>query len=210
MVGDITRESVFEKSAMEPKMTRREMMEAGVLLAGCVVVAAGRGAIRPPRASTCCSTPDVEPESVTFGPGGLTIDLLKAPSLRRRWAVPPMWSTRTGPWSSSSCTPRRSDTAFCPACARMAGQVVSYNRARGMLQCNNFNHSIFELNGSVWKGPGRETAEILRRRAGRRCSRDFRVRGYDMSRSVLALCLSGGGQPLARVCFASRLFFGLV
>lgn len=33
------------------------------------------------------------------------------------------------------------------------GQVVSYNRDRGMLQCNNFNHAIFDLDGRVWKGP---------------------------------------------------------
>jgi Rieske Fe-S protein len=33
------------------------------------------------------------------------------------------------------------------------GQVVSFNRERGMLQCNNFNHAIFDLDGRVWKGP---------------------------------------------------------
>lgn len=33
------------------------------------------------------------------------------------------------------------------------GQALSYVRQRGLLQCNSYNHSIFDLNGDVVKGP---------------------------------------------------------
>jgi Rieske Fe-S protein len=33
------------------------------------------------------------------------------------------------------------------------GQVVSYLARRGVLMCNNFNHSIFTLEGQIVKGP---------------------------------------------------------
>ena len=74
---------------MEPKMTRREMMEAGALLVGgiCCGCRTGDNPAAVPR-SLCCSTPEVEPESVTFGPGGLTIDLRSAARCAA-WATPP-------------------------------------------------------------------------------------------------------------------------
>ena len=45
------------------------------------------------------------------------------------------------------------NTAFCRGSAPHGGQTVSYNRKRHLLQCNNFNHSNFGLDGSVIKGP---------------------------------------------------------
>lgn len=137
---------------MEPKLTRRKMMEAGVLLAGgvcCGCRTAGQpGAAR----GTCCSAPDVEPESVTFGPGGLTIDLLQAPSLRGVGSAAYVVNKD----KALDLIVVHADVKRYCVLSRLCthgGQVVSFNRARGMLQCNNFNHSIFELNGNVWKGP---------------------------------------------------------
>jgi Rieske Fe-S protein len=138
---------------MEPKMTRREMMEAGALLVGgaCCGCRTGDNPAAPPR-SLCCSTPEVEPESVTFGPGGLTIDLRQAPALR---GVGNAAYVINKDKALELIVVHAATSRYC-VLSRLCthgGQVVSYNRARGMLQCNNFNHSIFELNGSVWKGP---------------------------------------------------------
>jgi cytochrome b6-f complex iron-sulfur subunit len=137
---------------MEPKMTRREMMEAGALLVGGACCGC-RTADAPAAArSTCCSTPDVEPESVTFGPGGLTIDLRKAPSLRGVGSAAYVVNKDKALELIVVHAGTNRYSVLSRLCTH-GGQVVSFNRARGMLQCNNFNHSIFEVNGNVWKGP---------------------------------------------------------
>lgn len=137
---------------MEPKMTRREMMEAGALLVGGACCGCRTGDKPAAARATCCSTPDVEPESMTFGSGGLTIDLRRAPSLRGVGSAAYVVHKDKG---LDLIVVHAAAGQYC-VLSRLCthgGQVVSYNRARGMLQCNNFNHSIFELNGSVWKGP---------------------------------------------------------
>jgi Rieske Fe-S protein len=94
----------------------------------------------------------VEPESVTFGPGGLTIDLRKAPSLRE---VGNAAYVARKDKSLDLIVVHAETNRYC-VLSRLCthgGQVVSFNRERGMLQCNNFNHSLFDLNGRVWKGP---------------------------------------------------------
>jgi Rieske Fe-S protein len=136
---------------MQREMTRREVIGAGAALVGCACgcrTAGDRTAAR----SACCYTPDVEPESVTYGPGGLTIDLRKAPSLRAvgnaAYVVNPDKSLQLIVVHAGELKYR----VLSRQCTH-GGQVISYNRRRGMLQCNNFNHSIFDLDGRVWKGP---------------------------------------------------------
>ena len=136
---------------MRHGMTRREMIEAGALLAGSVCGCRAMSDPAAPR-STCCSTPDIEPESVTYGPGGLTIDLLKAPSLREVGSAAYVVNEAR---SLQLIVVHAQKHAYC-VLSRLCthgGQVISYNRDRRMLQCNNFNHSIFLLDGRVWKGP---------------------------------------------------------
>jgi len=142
----------IRESAMQEKMTRREMMGAGVLLAGGVCCGCRTAASSVTPRATCCSTPDVEPESVTFGPGGLTIDLLQAPSLRTVGSAAYVVNKDKALELIVVHAAAGRYSVLSRLCTH-GGQVISYNRARGMLQCNNFNHSIFELNGSVWKGP---------------------------------------------------------
>jgi len=136
---------------MPRKMTRREMIGAGVLLAGGVCSCRTAGDPAGPRAS-CCDTPMVEPESVTFGAGGLTIDLLKAPSLREVGNAAYVVDTAPSLQLIVVHAAKRKYCVLSRLCTH-GGQVVSYNRHRGVLQCNNFNHSIFDLDGRVWKGP---------------------------------------------------------
>ena len=136
---------------MQHGITRREMIGAGVLLAGGVCGCRTAGDPGAPR-STCCSTPDIESESVTYGPGGLTIDLLKAPSLREVGNAAYVVNEAR---SLQLIVVHVAKQVYC-VLSRLCthgGQVISYNRERGMLQCNNFNHAIFLLDGSVWKGP---------------------------------------------------------
>jgi Rieske Fe-S protein len=136
---------------MQHGMTRREVIQAGALLAGGVCGCRTAGDPAAPR-STCCDTPELEPESLTFGPGGLTIDLLKAPSLREVGNAAYIVNKDR---SLQLIVVHAEKHVYC-VLSRLCthgGQVVSYNRRRGMLQCNNFNHAIFDLDGRVWKGP---------------------------------------------------------
>ena len=97
-------------------------------------------------------TPNIEPESVTYGPGGLTIDLLKAPSLREVGSAAYVVNEAKSLQLIVVHVGKRTYCVLSRLCTH-GGQVVSYNPARGVLQCNNFNHSIFTLDGRVWKGP---------------------------------------------------------
>jgi Rieske Fe-S protein len=136
---------------MQRGITRRQMVGAGVLLAGGVCGCRTMGDSGTPR-STCCSTPEVEPESVTYGPGGLTIDLRKAPSLREVGSAAYVVNDARSLQLIIVHAQKREYCALSRLCTH-GGQVISYNRQRGMLQCNNFNHAIFLLDGRVWKGP---------------------------------------------------------
>jgi Rieske Fe-S protein len=132
-------------------MTRREMLQVGALLAGGVCGCRSTGEPGAPR-STCCDTPEVEPESVTYGRAGLTIDLLKAPSLREVGNAAYVVNKARGIELIVVHSEKHEYCVLSRLCTH-GGQVVSYNRDRRMLQCNNFNHSIFDLAGRVWKGP---------------------------------------------------------
>lgn len=136
---------------MQHGMTRREMIGAGALLVGSACGCRTGGDSTAPR-STCCSTPDIEPESVTYGPGGLTIDLLKAPSLREVGSAAYVVNEARSLQIIVVHAEKRTYCVLSRLCTH-GGQVISYNRERGMLQCNNFNHAIFLLDGRVWKGP---------------------------------------------------------
>jgi len=136
---------------MPDGMTRREIIGAGALLVGCVCGCRTGDEPAIPR-STCCSTPDIEPESVTYGPGGLTIDLLQAPSLQAVGSAAYVVNEARSLQLIVVHADKRIYHVLSRLCTH-GGQVVSYNRARRLLQCNNFNHSIFDLNGRVWKGP---------------------------------------------------------
>ena len=136
---------------MKRGMTRREMMGAGVALAGCMCGCRMGGDLAAP-GTTCCDTPELEPGSVTFGLGGLTIDLRKAPSLREVGSSAYVIDQSRSLQLIVVHAEKRTYCVLSRLCTH-GGQVISYNRERAMLQCNNFNHAIFLLDGRVWKGP---------------------------------------------------------
>ncbi|OHB67622.1 MAG: hypothetical protein A2Y76_00950 [Planctomycetes bacterium RBG_13_60_9] len=139
---------------MQHEMSRRDMIRASAALVGGVCGCRMAG---EPTASqsTCCGTPDLEPESVTFEPGGLTIDLSKAPSLRNVGSAAYIVNQDKSLQIIVVHADKKRYRALSRLCTH-GGQVISYNRTRGMLQCNNFNHSIFDLDGNVWKGPAKQ------------------------------------------------------
>jgi hypothetical protein len=127
------------------------MIQTGALLAGGICGCRTARDPDTPR-STCCDTPGLERESLTFGPGGLTIDLLKAPSLREVGNA--AYIVHKG--KSLQLIVVHADKLLYCVLSRLCthcGEVVSYNRRLGVLQCNDFDHSIFDLSGYVWKGP---------------------------------------------------------
>jgi Rieske Fe-S protein len=136
---------------MEHGMTRRDMMRASALLAGCVCGCRTAGDPAAPR-STCCATPDLEPESLTIGEDCLTVDLRKARSLSGVGNA--AWIADEGRSLKLIIVHADPDeySVLSGLCTH-GGQTISYNRHRRLLQCNNFNHSNFDLSGRVVKGP---------------------------------------------------------
>jgi Rieske Fe-S protein len=135
---------------MNPLLNRRQVLRhATLLLGGACVCHLACGAI--PK-STPCTTPLLEPASLTAGEKQLDIDLALAPSLdtpggAARIILPDraldILLVRTG------------DKVFMALegqCTH-AGRPLSYVATRRLLQCNNFGHSLFDMQGAVVKGP---------------------------------------------------------
>lgn len=136
---------------MNQAITRREMIQASAILLGgvcsCRTASDGGG-----QRSTCCWSPDLEAESLTIHEDHLTIDLTKAASLGEVGNA--AWITDEGKGLKLIVVRAGKDEyrVLSRLCTH-GGQTVSYNPKRRLLQCNNFNHSNFALDGSVVKGP---------------------------------------------------------
>jgi hypothetical protein len=128
-------------------LTRRDVLRAGALAgAGCVCCAAGQ------TPQLCCITPEIEPDCVRFESPGLRIDLDKAPSLRQTGSsVNVIDASRGLDLILIHAEPARYCTlsGLCTHYPR----PLTYLPSRRILQCNNFNHSTFDLEGKVVKGP---------------------------------------------------------
>jgi Rieske Fe-S protein len=126
------------------------MIQASALLIGgaCGCRSTGESALR----STCCNTPDLEPESLMIDEGRLTIDLKQARCLAEVGNAAWITDESRGLKLILVRAARDEYCVLSRLCTHGA-QTVSYNRERRLLQCNNFNHSNFGLDGSVVKGP---------------------------------------------------------
>jgi len=136
---------------MEHGITRRELIQTSALLLGGACSCRTMSDSAAPR-STCCNTPDLEPESLAVSDDHLAIDLGKAASLRDVGNA--AWITDEGK-GLKLIVVRAGKDEYC-VLSRLCthgGQTISYNRKRRLLQCNNFNHSNFGLDGHVIKGP---------------------------------------------------------
>jgi nitrite reductase/ring-hydroxylating ferredoxin subunit len=131
-------------------LSRRELLlNSALLVGGGCLCHRARGADAK---STCCSTPDLEPDALTFEERAVTVNLAQAPSLSEvgdaAFLVNP---ERQLELIVVHAAPDRY-VALSRACTH-GGQILSYARKRGALVCNNYNHSIFDLEGKVVKGP---------------------------------------------------------
>ena len=107
------------------------------------------------RASTDCATPLLEPHSYALTDTTVVVDLGKAACLSRAGRAARL---DVEDRDLHFIVVRLDDRKF--ACLRNrcthAGRTMSYVQARGLLSCTNYNHSLFELDGTVFKGPAAE------------------------------------------------------
>ena len=134
---------------MPSQFTRRQMLRETALATGGLCTCQVLAAFAAP--SDCCNTPDLEPESYSIKDDQIVINLNKAASLLPGHAV-----FLSFPDREIELIIVRPDPDSFVALSRFCThgkQVVSYNAQRGLLQCNSYNHSLFELDGAVFKGP---------------------------------------------------------
>jgi len=136
---------------MDEPITRRALIYNSALFFGCACACRRLSASEGPR-STNCDTPDLEQDSLVIGEKSVTIELAKAPSLREvgnaaylvdREKKLDIIILHAGPDEYRALS-RLCTHAYRP---------ISYIRTRRLLMCNNANHSIFDLDGQVVKGP---------------------------------------------------------
>ena len=139
-------------------MNRRKMLKSSLLLTGGICIcqnALGMDNLT----STCCFTPDIEPESLTKGEQSFIIDLKKAPSLAKKGNAVYVDNHEKGIRTIVVRVKKNNFLAFSRHCTH-GNQALSYIPERKLLQCNSYNHSLFDLDGSVWKGPAPDPIKV--------------------------------------------------
>jgi nitrite reductase/ring-hydroxylating ferredoxin subunit len=131
-------------------LTRRTLLQqAALLLVGGCICRHASGA--KPQAD-CCFTPHIEPESLRFEGSQLLVDLKTAKALASIPSAAYVVDAERDLQMIILRLGRRRFAAFSRLCTH-ASQVISFVQERGLLQCNNYNHSTFDLEGQVYKGP---------------------------------------------------------
>jgi Rieske Fe-S protein len=145
---------------MNTSLSRRALLRAAVTIAAgaglcplhAFLAVGQRASGDGTRLSTNCHTPDLDPACLTFAPDRVTVDLAGAPMLataghaanlidRERGIDLIVVHVETGTFCALS--------RFCTH----AGRTLAYIGTRKLLQCTNANHSTFQLDGDVRKGP---------------------------------------------------------
>jgi Rieske Fe-S protein len=132
-------------------MDRREMLEKSAMLVGSICLCR-RIVAEDPSESTCCITPEIEQECLTFKENIIIINLEKTTTLQKSGQAVYV----DYPDKELKMIVIREKKNRYYALSRLCthgGQALSYVPERKMLQCNSYNHSIFNLDGTVWKGP---------------------------------------------------------
>ena len=132
-------------------MDRREMLQKSAILVGAICMCRSISADDPP-GSTCCITPEIEQECLTFKENSLVIDLMKTKTLQKKGQAVYVDYPEKDIKMIVVREKRNSYYALSRLCTH-GGQALSYVPERNKLQCNSFNHSVFNLDGTVWKGP---------------------------------------------------------
>ena len=132
-------------------MDRREMLQKSVMLAGSICLCRSAGA-DDPHESTCCITPEIEKECLTLKENSLIIDLDKTSTLQKKGQAVYVDYLEKDVKMIIVREKKNGYYALSRLCTH-GGQALSYVSERKVLQCNSYNHSIFKLDGTVWKGP---------------------------------------------------------
>jgi Rieske Fe-S protein len=132
-------------------MDRREMLKRSALLAGSVCLCRSVIGDDLPE-STCCITPEIEKESLTFNENSVIIDLDKTSTLKKIGQAVYVDYPEKDVKMIIIREKHKRYHAVSRLCSH-GGQALSYIPERNRLQCNSYNHSVFKLDGTVWKGP---------------------------------------------------------
>ena len=133
-------------------MDRREMLKRAALLAGSVCLCNSAAADDPPGKSTCCLTPEIEADCLTLKNDSLIIDLEKTATLKKSGQAVYVDYPEKDVKMIVVREKRNRYYVLSRQCSH-GNQALSYLPERKLLQCNSYNHSAFNLDGSVWKGP---------------------------------------------------------
>jgi Rieske Fe-S protein len=136
---------------MDNRITRREMIVGSAIGLGAVCTCAAGGAAAAGR-STNSITPQLEPESLAIGNTHLTIDLAKAACLAEEGSAADVINKEKSIDLVVVHAGKEEYYVLSRLCTH-AWRTLSYIRARRVLMCCNANHSIFDLQGQIVKGP---------------------------------------------------------
>ncbi len=134
-------------------ITRRKMIRTAALITGGIcscqlLMAEGIE-------STCCNTPEIPAGCYRVSQNSITIDLDKQNLLNEPGDAASIVDDERD-LQIIIVRPSEKEYAALSRICTHGGNVVSYNHKRNILQCNNYNHSIFDLKGQVVKGPASE------------------------------------------------------
>lgn len=136
---------------MKRPITRRTMIsQSTAMFTGLCLCGRGVSAEKP--TTGCCGAADLETESYVIGDHRILVDLSKAPSLARVGSAAHLVNPEKKLQLIIVHSAPDQFVALHRLCTH-GGQTISYNHRRGVLQCNNHNHAIFDLTGQVVKGP---------------------------------------------------------
>ncbi len=133
-------------------ITRREILRRSslILTGGICFCQQARGEAQSEE--TCCGTPLLEMESLLFEDGQLVVNLEKAVSLRTKGSAAGIILPERG-LDIIIVHESKNNYVVLSALCTHAWRPLSYLKKRRILMCNNFNHSIFDLEGKVLRGP---------------------------------------------------------
>jgi nitrite reductase/ring-hydroxylating ferredoxin subunit len=142
----------------EKTISRRRMIRQSALIAGgictCSALLADDLLI-----STCCNTPEISEDCYQVFYEKIIVDLTKVKALDIPGHAALIIDEEKDLQIIIIRPNEHAYTALSRICTH-GGNVLSYNPKRNILQCNNYNHAIFNLEGEVVKGPAEEPLHV--------------------------------------------------
>jgi nitrite reductase/ring-hydroxylating ferredoxin subunit len=143
---------------MEKIISRRKMIRQSALFAGGICTCSALLADGLQK-STCCNTPEISKDCYLVSDERIIIDLAQVKALDTPGHAALIVDAAKN-FQIIIVRPNEQDYVALSRICTHGGNVVSYNPKRNILQCNNYNHSIFDLTGGVVKGPAEEPLHV--------------------------------------------------